>query len=575
MQLYLAGEHDQLSTEFLDVLRFYSDTFYVLPDPVALAALVRFLKTFLTLFTQPDYVIAEPFVPRFLRHNYLISNLVAMTPLRNTDAFLELLRHEPRNLIKILTLYSARNTVHFDRGRLFEAHPQAASQWYNCFCNGYLTAFVRDEVARHFAEHLAHHDPRMTLVLEMQEPYYGSTYLDGAIDREVKPFLNQVVRRSIPQLRCANHPDPRKIAVFSDMWFPGHSVYRNYSAYVRELRKDFHLTFFSIHRAVEELDAGLFDEAHRLEWQNNVLRIDRLQNNNFMVAYFPDIGMTLGSIMLANHRIAPIQVCSPGHSVSTYGADIDYFLSGADVETPDAPERHYSERLVLLPGMGVIHNRPAYRPTGRTKATAEIVCNCPWYAQKVNARFCRTLRRLLEQSRRPVRLRMFMGLGGKLNTFLPFFHDLRQALGSAGAVELVRSVPYDEYMGMMEEGDLALDSFHFGGCNTIADNLVLGKPTLVWEGDKWYNRIGPAMLRAAGLDWLVCGSEEEYLAKAFTLIHDDGRREELAAQTRAADLDGTVFSTAHAPAFARAVHHLIAHHDELRRGGLRQAVVIA
>ena len=42
--------------------------------------------------------------------------------------------------------------------------------------------------------------------------------------------------------------------------------------------------------------------------------------------------MSLHSIALANMRIAPIQITSPGHSVSTWGADIDYFISGADVE---------------------------------------------------------------------------------------------------------------------------------------------------------------------------------------------------------------------------------------------------
>ena len=42
-------------------------------------------------------------------------------------------------------------------------------------------------------------------------------------------------------------------------------------------------------------------------------------------------------------------------------------------------------------------------------------------------------------------------------------------------------------------GDLCLDSYHFGGCNTIADGLYLRKPTVTWEGDKWYNRIGAQM----------------------------------------------------------------------------------
>ena len=85
-----------------------------------------------------------------------------------------------------------------------------------------------------------------------------------------------------------------------------------------------------------------------------------LADNEFALVYFPDIGMTKFSICLANLRVAPIQVAGVGHSVSTFGADIDYYMSGADVETPDRPERFFSERLVLLPGCGSVNELPTY-----------------------------------------------------------------------------------------------------------------------------------------------------------------------------------------------------------------------
>jgi predicted O-linked N-acetylglucosamine transferase (SPINDLY family) len=123
---------------------------------------------------------------------------------------------------------------------------------------------------------------------------------------------------------------------------------------------------------------------------------------------------------------------------------------------------------------------------------------------------------------------------------------------------------YADYMGFMEEGDLTLDSYHFGGCNTVADSLFVRRPMVVWQGDKWYNRIGGAMLRRVGLDELVCDSEEEYLKTALRLVHADPWREELAARLAAADLDGTVFSDADAPSFRRAIEFLIANHDRLK-----------
>ena len=97
---------------------------------------------------------------------------------------------------------------------------------------------------------------------------------------------------------------------------------------------------------------------------------------------------------------------------------------------------------------------------------------------------------------------------------------------------------------------------------------------VVWEGDKWYNRIGGAMLRRAGLHDLVTSSEDEYLGKTLRLIHDDAWREDLTARLQAADINNTIFSTADAPSFRRAVDFLIANHDRLKGQPGRQPIRI-
>src|SRR5262249_5502729 len=154
----------------------------------------------------------EPHIYRFVDQNELISNIVAMTPFHNTDGFLELLRYQPSNLVKVLTLYSARNNIRFDRRAFFDAHPQLASLWYCKFCALYKTVLVSEKACQHMEEHLSYHDERMTLTSDMAEPYFGATYVDGKIDRHVKPFLNEVVRRTA-RFTAQNQPNPKKIAV--------------------------------------------------------------------------------------------------------------------------------------------------------------------------------------------------------------------------------------------------------------------------------------------------------------------------------------------------------------------------
>jgi protein O-GlcNAc transferase len=69
------------------------------------------------------------------------------------------------------------------------------------------------------------------------------------------------------------------------------------------------------------------------------------------VIFYPEIGMSSLCYFLAAHRLAPLQVASWGHPISTGLATIDLFLSGDLIEAADA-DQHYRERLIRLPGSG-------------------------------------------------------------------------------------------------------------------------------------------------------------------------------------------------------------------------------
>lgn len=563
-ELYLNKRYDDLSDRFLAILGHFNSAQYLTLSRSARYFINSFVENFLHLFTQPDYVLGERHVIPFLRMNVTISNLVAISSTKTTDAYLELLRDQSANFIKILTLYSARNTVTFDRRRFFDTDPGKASIWYCMFAQAYRAGLVRDDVCRRLREHFEFLDDRLTFTFEPQEIYFGSTYLDGESDRHLKPLVNQAIRKLATPHRIRNTPNPKKIAVLSGLWAQNHSVYRNYAQYVRALRDKYHLTFFQLGNAGLTMDESMFDEVRKIGEVSGKIDLAPIADNDFTVAYFPDIGMTPHSILLANMRLAPIQIASPGHSVSTWGADIDYFISGDQVEIPDHPERNYSERLVLLPDCGVIHNQPLYTPTGRTKTIPDFIVNCPWFAQKVNAKFVRLLQRIIDESPKRLRFRVFVGSSlSRQGDFLPFVTDLGNSLRGA-AIEVVANRPYNDYMGLMEEGDISIDSFHFGGCNTIADSLFLRKPTVTYDGDKWYSRIGSQMLRSAEFGELVATNDDQYVRIVNRLIRDDSYREEIRRRIVAANLDATIFDARSAPTFRDAVDYLIANHDRLK-----------
>ena len=183
MQLYLDGEHEKLTKEFGRAFDYLNKTTYLELGPAGRANIVQFLKVFLTIFTQPDYLVPDQHASYFVSLNPLISNLVAMTPFHTTDGFLESLRYQASNLVKILTLYSARNRIRFERRAFFDLQPNLATIWYCKFCSLYKSALVQDEVREQLIEHMKYHDERMTLTMDINEPYFGSTYVAADLDR--------------------------------------------------------------------------------------------------------------------------------------------------------------------------------------------------------------------------------------------------------------------------------------------------------------------------------------------------------------------------------------------------------
>ena len=108
----------------------------------------------LFIFTQPDFRVPEKYTRTFVLFNRTISNLVSISCFENTDAYLKILRDQTSNFVQVLTLFSARNTVKFDRKVLFDLQPELASLWYleygSIFYSAVCDKTVQDNLQEHF-----------------------------------------------------------------------------------------------------------------------------------------------------------------------------------------------------------------------------------------------------------------------------------------------------------------------------------------------------------------------------------------------------------------------------------------
>jgi predicted O-linked N-acetylglucosamine transferase (SPINDLY family) len=580
LQDYAAENYDRLSERLLQILGYFDRVTHTELTDESRYFINAFVKSFLYIFTQPDYILSDRAGLSFIKSNLTISNLVAISDFRTTDPYLELLNAQPQNYVKLLTLYSARNTVRIDRQMLFNTNIELASHWYSYYLELYRSGLVNRVVYENLCEHILYEDDRLTEFYHIDNLYFGATYIDGECDRILKQKINRSIQNSqlVKSIQIENKPQPNQIAIVSGCWFPQHSVYRILSEYVATLADKYELTLIHLGCRHLPIDTTYFKAVKYLKNIDSKLDMSEIKTNEFAAIYFPDIGMIPESILLANLRIAPIQICGLGHPVSTFGSKIDYFISGNDAEVTDNPQDNYSERLVLLPGTGAIHKQPNYRVRKIANRSPELastfIINCPWYAQKVNYPLLLSLQQIATTASKPVLFRIFAGGGLTYkNDFLPFVRDIEQIVG-AEHVCVYPYQNYDRYMDIMAEGDMCLDAYHFGGCNVIVDGLYLRKPSVVFEGDRWYSRAGAKLMKKIGLGELVATTPLEYVSLTLKSIDNNDFRAEIQQKIDALDLEKLVFESSDAKYFQKAIEFLLQNHAHLQADATREPIWI-
>lgn len=118
-----------------------------------------------------------------------------------------------------------------------------------------------------------------------------------------------------------------------------------------------------------------------------------------------------------------------------------------------------------------------------------------------------------------------------------------------------------------EYGDFAINSWPFGGYNTVVESLYLGKPVVTLEGDRFYNMAASALLRRVGLDNLITKSAPEFIDLCARMANDPdflaAQQEKLAS----VDLKEALFTTDEPRYFEAAMEYIIENHETIQAAG--------
>ncbi len=283
--------------------------------------------------------------------------------------------------------------------------------------------------------------------------------------------------------------------------------------------------------------------------------LDEMASDEPDVIFYPEIGMDLITLRLASRRLAPLQVASWGHPITTGLPTIDLYLSGELLESPEA-DTHYREQLIRLPGTGCCTTPISVIPEPLAELSAEL-------AKRQGIRF------VIPQMPfkfDPVDDALFTEIAAAVgaSTFI-LFSDTRFSwitqqliarlnrtfrehnLDPSKHLLVIPWLPQEQFYALLDVCDIYLDCPSFSGYTTAWQAIRRGLPVVTLEGRFMRQRLAAGLLRKIGLTDTIAASMDEYVAVAARLaaecddpIRRAARRDELRSAAPLADNDVSV-----------------------------------
>jgi hypothetical protein len=564
MKLYELGAHAEICDRLFKLCQGYETFGYTTINPIDQERIDDTVSVILFIFTRREFQIPLDIAAKMVTINHLLANLIASSSYQTADLEIQHLLNQKDNLFKLLVLYSVRCKRVIDQDTLFRLQPALASVWWVTYGTG-VGAAVNTLLWENMQAHYSKVPEGFQLPdIRIVPPIFDCTYYNPDCDGIIKRELNKQAAKFLPEYKSLKQPVSGKIAWVTGRWFPTSSVYRCSKPYLEKLIEKYSVTLINIGPPHERLDIAGFTDVIYLPTKDNHLELAALKDADFEMAIFPDVGMSNESTILSNIRLAPIMLCLYGHASSTFSTQMDYWMGGTDLEVAELAHKHYSERLMLVPGLGMSPVYPDYQLKGLPHDPNRFVINCAWTSNKLSYPTCQAMLDIRNRAKRPLLFKIFPAFTlGRYNSLWPTIKALSDMFGDEVTIMQERS--YEEYMQEMELGDLSLMAHPFGGYTTVVDAFILGQPVVAVEGERMFNRMAPAMLRQVGLPQFIAKDLNEYVDITVNLINNPGELKAASEHLMSLDLRTLLAEQADAGDLVKVVDCLRAN-DALIRG---------
>lgn len=336
---------------------------------------------------------------------------------------------------------------------------------------------------------------------------------------------------------------PWRIGLVS-RYFHNHSVMGVFARLIEALSQepDFEVELFMLGPKGEDATTAYLSrlplKRHFLGGQELREITHLLLSRELDVLIYPELGMDPLTFALACSRLAPYQTVLSGHPVTTGLPTIDSYISSRWLEPAENAQDAYSERLICLEEL--LPDFPFPEVPSPAKSRTELglgqrrVYLCPMMLFKIHPDMDPVFAEIL--ARDPE---------GEILFFQYPAHSLHDGLEQTLLKRWSRSVPdadrlrflpwasRADFLQLLRQADVVLDSFPFGGGNTSYLTLAMGTPLVTLSAEYLRGRSSTGMYLRMGLPELPATSPRDYLEKALQWAQNPQARAKVKAQIEA------------------------------------------
>lgn len=258
----------------------------------------------------------------------------------------------------------------------------------------------------------------------------------------------------------------------------------------------------------------------------------------FDLLHYWEIGTDATNYFLALTKPAKKQITSWGWPTTSGLDTVDYFISQKNLELENAQEQ-YTENLVLLEKMPVYYYRPPVPEQLKLLKEYGLPDNkrlyiCQQNLRKVHPDFDELIALLLEKDREG----LVLFIKDKQEAIT---NKLKQRISKKLGIDFSRVVflermPEEDYLGLLTQCSVALDTLHYGGgANTVYDAVEAGVPIITLEGTTHSARFASASLKQLGVTKTITYSVSAYVNKAIEVASDEVLRKDIVEQMKKND----------------------------------------